>query len=264
MEKIKLENLTLTYTDSGESYTPFEGVNLSVEEGEFVCIIGPSGCGKSSLLSVIEGLNKASNGTAFIDGKKIEGPGNDRGVVFQHYSLFPWMDATRNIVFAMKQSKYLGNRKELLQRAEFYLNRVGLSDAKNKYPAQLSGGMQQRVAIARVMAANSNIFLMDEPFGAIDPKNRKELQELIARLAKEEKKTVLFVTHDIEEAILLADRIIFMGDKNIQADVKVNIERPRTKESLIGNKEYLELHNQLMKLFYQNVADKIGSEEVVI
>lgn len=263
MEKIKLENLTLTYKDANGSYTPFENINLSINESEFVCIIGPSGCGKSSLLSVIEGLNKESGGAAYIDGKKIEGPGIDRGVVFQHYSLFPWMNATKNIVFAMKQSKCKGTRKELLKIAEKYLEKVGLGDAKDKFPAQLSGGMQQRVAIARVMASNASIFLMDEPFGAIDPKNRKELQELISKLSKEEKKTVVFVTHDIEEAILLADRIIFMSDKTIKADIKVDFHYPRKKEALIGDKKYLPLHNELMKLFYENIAQKIGDEVTI-
>lgn len=264
MEKIKIENLTLTYKDAKGGYTPFENLNLSVNEGEFICIIGPSGCGKSSLLSVLEGLNRAESGSVYIDGRKIEGPGTDRGVVFQHYSLFPWMDAVHNVLFAMKQSGCSGKRKELLQQAEIYLERVGLEEAKHKYPSQLSGGMQQRVAIARVLASNAEIFLMDEPFGAIDPKNRRELQQLISRLAKEEKKTVLFVTHDIEEAIILADRIIFLGGNGIQADIAVDIEKPRTKETLIKDDRYRLLSSELMKLFYSSVAEQIGGEEVVI
>lgn len=264
MEKLKLENLTLTYVDGNGSYTPFEKVNLSVAEGEFVCIIGPSGCGKSSLLSVIEGLNKAASGSVYIDGNKITGPGNDRGVVFQHYSLFPWMDAVSNVVFAMKQSGVKGKKKELKKRALYYLEKVGLADAAEKYPSQLSGGMQQRVAIARVMAGNADLFLMDEPFGAIDPANRRELQQLIVKLAKEEHKTVLFVTHDIEEAIILADRIVFMADKDIQSDISVDIARPRTRENLIGNKDYLKINQNVMNLFYKNIAGKIGNEEVVI
>lgn len=263
MEKIKLENLTLTYKDSNSCFTPFEKVNLTIEKGEFVCIIGPSGCGKSSLLSVIEGLNKATDGAVYIDGKKIEGPGTDRGVVFQHYSLFPWMDAAKNVVFAMKQSKCKGSKKELTKIAEYYLDKVGLADAVNKYPSQLSGGMQQRVAIARVMASNADIFLMDEPFGAIDPKNRKELQELISKLSKEEQKTVVFVTHDIEEAVLLADRIIFMSDKGVKADIKVDFPYPRTKEALVGNQNFLTLHNKLMRLFYLNMAEHIGDEVTI-
>ena len=264
MEKIKLENLTLTYVDAKSSYTAFENINLSINEGEFVCVIGPSGCGKSSLLSILEGLNKASSGSAYIDGKKIEGPGTDRGVVFQHYSLFPWLTATANVVFAMKQSKCKGTKKELMEKAQEYLSKVGLAEALDKYPSQLSGGMQQRVAMARVLASNASILLMDEPLGAIDPQNRRELQILISKLAKEENKTVIFVTHDLEEAILLGDRIVFMANKNIQADISVGIPKPRTRESLMGNQKYIDLHNNLMQLFYNNIADKVGKDEVVI
>lgn len=260
MDKIQIENLTLTYKDSDKSYTALDGVNLSVKEGEFVCIIGPSGCGKSSLLSVVEGLNKATGGRILIDGKEISGPGNDRGIVFQHYSLFPWLTTVGNVVFAMKQNKIKGKKKELEERAKHYLSKVGLSEAFEKYPAELSGGMQQRVAIARVLAANAQIFLMDEPFGAIDPKNRQELQELVGALAREEKKTVLFVTHDIEEAILLADRIIFIDKHNIQANIQVGIKKPITKAELIDNERFRALNTQLMSLFYKGVAENIGDE----
>jgi ABC-type nitrate/sulfonate/bicarbonate transport system, ATPase component len=260
MDKIQIENLTLTYKDADKSFTALENLNLSVKEGEFVCIIGPSGCGKSSLLSVVEGLNKATAGKVLIDGKEVTGPGNERGIVFQHYSLFPWLTTVGNVVFAMKQSKVKGKTKELEERAKIYLTKVGLGDSFEKYPAELSGGMQQRVAIARVLAANASIFLMDEPFGAIDPKNRQELQELVAHLAREENKTVLFVTHDIEEAILLADRIVFIDKHTIQEDVPVGIEKPRTKASLIDNEEYRTLSNHLMRLFYRNVSENIGDE----
>ena len=260
MSKIQIENLTLTYKDATKSYTALENLNLSVKEGEFVCIIGPSGCGKSSLLSVVEGLNKATAGKVFIDGKEITGPGKERGIVFQHYSLFPWLTTVGNVVFAMKQNKVKGKKAELEERAKHYLSKVGLADAFEKYPAELSGGMQQRVAIARILAANNSIFLMDEPFGAIDPKNRQELQELVGRLAREEKKTVLFVTHDIDEAILLADRIIFIDRHNIQADIEVGIKKPVTKAELIDNERFRELNSHLMKLFYQGVAEKIADE----
>lgn len=260
MDKIQIENLTLTYTSPGKSYTALENLNLSVKEGEFVCIIGPSGCGKSSLLSVIEGLNKASSGKILIDGKEISGPGKERGIVFQHYSLFPWLTTVGNVVFAMKQNKIKGKKKQLEAIAKRYLTKVGLEDAFEKYPAELSGGMQQRVAIARVLAADSSIFLMDEPFGAIDPKNRQELQELISSLAREEAKTVLFVTHDIEEAILLADRIIFIDKHCVQADIEVGIQKPITKAQLIDNERFRTLNSQLMSLFYRGVAENIGEE----
>ena len=260
MAKIQIQNLTLTYQSPGKSYTALENLNRTVNEGEFVCIIGPSGCGKSSLLSVIEGLNKATSGKVLIDGKEVAGPGKDRGIVFQHYSLFPWLTTVGNVVFAMKQNKIKGSKKELEETAKHYLTKVGLADAFEKYPAELSGGMQQRVAIARVLAANSSIFLMDEPFGAIDPKNRQELQELLGVLTREESKTVLFVTHDIDEAILLADRIIFIDKHSIQADIEVGIKKPITKAELIDNEQFRTLNSHLMSLFYRGVAENIGHE----
>lgn len=264
MEKIKIENLTMTYHDNGTDYTALRGVNLSVEKGEFICIIGSSGCGKSTLLSAVEGLNKPAAGAVYIDGKKVEGPGVDRAVVFQHYSLFPWLTAKGNIVFGMKQAKLGLTKKQMEQEAEEYLEKVELSDAANRYPAQLSGGMQQRVAIARTLAMHSEILLMDEPFGAIDPKTRRELQALVSRLAAVEKRTVLFVTHDIDEAILLADRIVFIGNHTIQDVEQVEIPKPRTREQLYQNEIYRRLSGKLMQLFYRGVSDKIGGEQVVI
>ena len=160
----------------------------------------------------------------------------------------------------MKQNKIKGNKKQLEERAKHYLTKVGLEDSFDKYPAELSGGMQQRVAIARILAANASLFLMDEPFGAIDPKNRQELQELVSALVREEKKTVLFVTHDIEEAILLADRIIFINNHNIQADINVGIQKPITKAQLIDNERFRQLNTELMSLFYKGVAENIADE----
>ncbi len=263
MEKIKLEHVTLTYKDKQDRFNAFEDLNLAIQPGEFVCLIGPSGCGKSSLLSIIEGLKKPTAGSVYIDGEKIEGPSSDRGVVFQHYSLFPWLNALDNVVFGMRQSGIKGKKKELRSIAADYLDQVGLGGAKEKYPFQLSGGMQQRVAIARVMASHASIFLMDEPFGAIDPKHRGELQQLIIRLSKEHGKTVLFVTHDVEEAILLGDRILFMNEKSIKADIPVEISRPRKKERLLGSEEFGRIYKRLMQYFYQEVAEKIGDEVVI-
>ena len=264
MDKIEIKDLTLEYRENNNSYVALDDISLTIKEGEFVCVIGPSGCGKTSLLSAVEGLNKPAKGSISIDGKEITGPGTDRGVVFQHYSLFPWLTALGNVVFTMKQYKCKGSKKELEKVAKDYLTKVGLAESIDKYPAQLSGGMQQRVAIARVLAANAQIFLMDEPFGAIDPKNRQELQELVAALAREEKKTVIFVTHDIDEAILLSDRIIYIDNKKISADIPVDMAKPRTKAALVGNEQYLRLSNQLMSLFYKRMAEQIGGDEVII
>lgn len=264
MDKIRIEQVTMTYQDKTSSFTALENVNLSIRQGEFVCIVGSSGCGKSTLLGIIEGLNHPEKGKVYIDDREITGPGIDRGVVFQHYSLFPWLTATGNITFAMKQAKVDLSKKEMEQKAREYLQKVGLADAADKYPAQLSGGMQQRVAIARALAMNAETLLMDEPFGAIDPKTRQELQALVSRLASEEKRTVVFVTHDIDEAILLADRIIFMGEKQILDDIPVKIPKPRTKATLFDDSEYHRISNHLLRLFYRDIAENIGGEEVVI
>jgi len=208
--KIILRNLTFSYKDQNGEYTVLKEINLSVAEGEFISIIGPSGCGKSTLISLFAGLLFPSSGSILLDGREIIGTGHDRGVVFQHYSLFPWMSARKNLVFGLKQVKKGSSRKEIEQIADTYLELVGLENFKDHYPAQLSGGMQQRVAIARALAMGPDILLMDEPFGAVDTKNRLALQELLLKLWEDGKKTttVVFVTHDIDEAILLADRII--------------------------------------------------------
>ncbi|MCX7771622.1 MAG: ABC transporter ATP-binding protein [Clostridia bacterium] len=268
MSKINLQNVTLRYEDKNASYTAVQDINFSVAEGEFVSIIGPSGCGKSTLLSMFAGLNFPTDGSILLDGKEIEGTGTDRGVVFQHYSLFPWMSARKNIIFGIKQVHKEKTKKEIEAIADEYLELVGLKDFKNKYPSQLSGGMQQRVAIARALAMNPGILLMDEPFGAIDAKNRVILQELLLKLweSGSQKKTVVFVTHDIDEAILLSDRIIVMsaGPGTVKKEIEVTFERPRNRSRLVGSEVYSSLRNKLVGLFYDDLLLKIGGEEVVI
>lgn len=265
MSKIEIDDLVLYYKDSGKNndFLALDHINLNIEEGEFVCIIGPSGCGKSTLLGVLEGLNPASSGEVRINGKAIHGTGPERGVVFQHYSLFPWLTARKNVSFGIKQVNKKISAKEADKIAQDYLIKVGLADFVDKLPAQLSGGMQQRVAIARALAMNTEILLMDEPFGAIDAKNRLSLQELVSKIYKTEKKTVVFVTHDVDEALLLADRIVFMQPKKILKDIRIDFERPRDRDVLIQNPEYIALRKQLLHYFYTNVAENIG-EEVVI
>lgn len=265
MSKIEIDDLVLTYKDTNKNrdFLALDHINLNIEEGEFVCVIGPSGCGKSTLLSVLEGLNHATSGEVRINGKVIHGTGPERGVVFQHYSLFPWLSAKKNVSFGIKQVKKKISAKEADEIAQKYLVKVGLSEFVDKLPAQLSGGMQQRVAIARALAMDTEILLMDEPFGAIDAKNRLSLQELVSSIYKTEKKTVVFVTHDVDEALLLADRIIFMEPKRILKDIRVDFERPRERDTLIQNPEYIRLRKQLLQFFYSNVAENIG-EEVVI
>lgn len=263
MSKIDIQKVSFHYPGKQNSAAALEDVSLSIEEGEFLCLLGPSGCGKSTLLSLLEGLSRADNGQIFMDGVSVDGPGLNRAVVFQHYSLFPWLTARKNIIFGIRQSGRYHSATESRAIADRYLEQVGLGDAGNKYPSELSGGMQQRVAIARALAMEADILLMDEPFGAIDPKLRQELQELVSRLSREHKKTVVFVTHDIDEAILLADRIVVMEPKRIRAVEQVSIAHPRRRDELVQLPEYMRLRKQLMSLFYKQVANEIYDEVVL-
>ncbi|MBO4896687.1 MAG: ABC transporter ATP-binding protein [Clostridia bacterium] len=270
MSKIEIENLTVDYVAKNERFTALDDVSFSVGTGEFVSVIGSSGCGKSTLLSIMEGINHPTAGRILIDGKPVEGTGAERGVVFQHYSLFPWMTARKNVAFGVKQVKSDASKKERLKIADRFLKKVGLEKFKNKYPSQLSGGMQQRVAIARALAMDTDILLMDEPFGAIDAKNRTILQELLLSLwegdGTKERKTVVFVTHDIDEAILLSDKIVMMTGSpgRVYKEIEVPFERPRNRAKLIETNEYNKFRNKLLSLFYSDIRSKIGGEEVVL
>ena len=261
--KIEINNVNFNYVDNKNTFGALKDINLIVKKGEFVCLLGSSGCGKSTLLSLLNGLNKVTSGDILIDGNRITGPGPGRAVVFQQYSLFPWLTAKGNVKFGIKQSGKKYKRKERDVLALKYLESVGLGASADKYPNQLSGGMQQRVAVARALALEADILLMDEPFGAIDPKLRLELQELVSKLSKENKKTVVFVTHDIDEAILLADRIVVMEPARIRSILPVKFPHPRKREDLINQPEYEILHRQLISLFYDNVEDNIYGEVVL-
>ena len=216
MSKIEIENLSFHYGEAGERAPALEGISLAVESGEFLCLLGPSGCGKSTLLSILNGLNRATGGEIRIDGAAVTGPGRDRAVVFQHYSLFPWLTAEKNVMFGIRQSGRRHTRQESRRLANDFLEKVGLAGAGNKYPAQLSGGMQQRVAIARALAMEADILLMDEPFGAVDEITRGQLQDELLRIHRESGITVLFVTHDIAEALKLGTRTLVMDAGQIQ------------------------------------------------
>lgn len=267
---IEIKNLSLVYENDKETFESLKNVNLTIKRGEFVCVIGSSGCGKSTLLSVLEGLNEPTRGQIIINGEKIDGPSSDRAVVFQNYSLFPWMTAKKNIAFAVRET--LKKKRRITQQeayaiAEKFLYKVGLEGFFDKLPGELSGGMQQRVAIARALATDPKILLMDEPFGAIDAKTREVLQQQLLKLWREDedKKTVIFVTHDLDEALLLADRIVFMVPGGIHSILDVNIPRPRNKEQLFDNAEYRRLHKKLVGLFYsESVYDQIDEKEVVL
>ena len=261
--KIEIEHVSFEYIGKKTNFPALNDININIEEGEFICLLGNSGCGKSTLLSILSGLNKPSSGRLLIDGNEVVGPGVDRAVVFQHYSLFPWLTAKGNVLFGIKQSGKKYSKAERNELANNYLKSVELFEAKDKYPNELSGGMQQRVAVARARALESNILLMDEPFGAIDPKLRLELQELVLKLSKENKKTVIFVTHDIDEALLLADRIFVMEPGKIKEELKVNLKTPRKREELVKTEEYQELYQKLFSLFYDRIREDIYEETML-
>ncbi|MCL2079810.1 MAG: ABC transporter ATP-binding protein [Oscillospiraceae bacterium] len=270
MSKIEIKNLHAEYTDKNGLFLALKDVSFSVKEGEFISVIGSSGCGKSTLLGVLQGILTPSSGNAFIDGRPITGPGTDRAAVFQHYSLFPWMTVRKNIAFGLKQVKKNLTRSERYAAAHVFLKKVGLTGFEHKYPFQLSGGMQQRAAIARALAMDTNILLMDEPFGAIGAKNRSNMQELLLTLwegdGQSRKKTVVFVTHDIDEAIFLSDRIIMLTNSpgQIAAEFDVHFPRPRIHSTIRKTGEYINLRNKLMTLFYDENTGAAAEEEYAI
>jgi NitT/TauT family transport system ATP-binding protein len=206
-------------------------IDLTIPQGEFVCLIGASGCGKSTLLRIIAGFEEPTTGDALVHGKAITGPGSDRGMVFQDYALFPWMTVRENISFGPRQRK-LPHRK-IQEITDEFTKMVGLERFAERYPSQLSGGMKQRVAIARVLANDANILLMDEPFGALDALTREQLQHELLQIWSRTGVTTIFVTHSVEEAVLLADRVLVMsaGPGRIDSDFRVDLPRPRDVSS---------------------------------
>jgi ABC-type nitrate/sulfonate/bicarbonate transport system ATPase subunit len=204
-----------------------EKIDLGIEDNDFLCILGPSGCGKSTLLRIVAGLEAAGTGRVLLDGQPVERPGPDRGMVFQSYTLFPWLTVAENIAFGLRERGV--PRSERREIVAAYVAKIGLAGFEAHYPKQLSGGMQQRTAIARALANDPEILLLDEPFGALDNQTRALMQELLLGIWERERKTVLFVTHDIEEAIFLASRVIVMTARpgRIKADVAVDLPHPR-------------------------------------
>ena len=250
MADIKLENVQYSYYNHGQKYTALDHMDMHIRDGEFVCILGSSGCGKTTLLRLIAGLQLPQQGNVSIGGQDVTGPGTDRTVVFQNYTLFPWMTARKNVRFGIQQADKGCGKKEADRQALKYLEMVGMAEAADKYPHQMSGGMKQRVAIARALAMNADILLLDEPFGALDARNRRELQELLLKLwtAGEKQKTVVFVTHDIAEAVLLADRILYMKSGKIAENIPLKQFRPRN----LQEHEMKELQNTLCAMFYED------------
>jgi nitrate ABC transporter ATP-binding subunit len=235
-------------------------IDVTVAQGEFVCLIGASGCGKSTMLRIIAGFEEPTTGEVLVDGKRITGPGSDRGMVFQDYALFPWMTVRQNIGFGPRQRQL--PRREVEGIADEFVKLVGLERAANRYPNQLSGGMKQRVAIARVLANNANILLMDEPFGALDALTREQLQgELLAIWARS-RVTVVFVTHSVEEAALLGDRVLVMsaGPGRIEADIAIALPRPRD----VSSPEFNTVRRDLARRLTSHMAPRRDFETAAV
>jgi NitT/TauT family transport system ATP-binding protein len=221
-------------------------VDLHVRNKEFVSLIGPSGCGKTTILKIIAGLLSPTRGQVVIEGKEVRGPGTDRATVFQSPGLMPWRNVVDNVVLALEFAGVpKGARRE---RAIKYVDLVGLKDFHDHYPGELSGGMQQRVGIARAIAIEPDVLLMDEPFGALDAMTRGQMQQELVRIWEQERRTVLFVTHSIDECILLSDRIIVMRDGTIKEEVVVDIDRPRSREALLEDERAIDLRHRLLEL----------------
>jgi NitT/TauT family transport system ATP-binding protein len=238
---LTVETLNKTYISQGSQTPALVDINLRIAEGEFVCLLGPSGCGKSTLLKIIAGLIPASSGRIAINGKAVSGPGPERAVVFQDYALFPWMTVRDNVEFGLEARKLPAvERREVSSRL---LKVVGLSDFADRFPHQLSGGMKQRVSIARALAVDPSLLLMDEPFGALDAQTRQLLQDELLRIWREYRKTVVFVTHSIEEAIYLSDRIVVMTARpgRVKQIVMVPEPRPRDMASVDMNQRQREV-----------------------
>lgn len=252
--KVKIDNVKKDFEGRNGKMGALNGVSLDIFENEFVCVVGPSGCGKSTLLNIIAGLLEPTSGKIYCDGKEVSGTGTERGVVFQQYALFPWLTVKKNVMFGLELQKIRETEAEAI--AMRYLKMVQLEDFKDHYPKELSGGMKQRVAIARAYAVNPEILLMDEPFGALDAQTRTQLQSELLEMWEREQKTCFFITHDVDEAILLAQRVVIMSARpgRIKEIVNIDIPYPRTQETKM-TREFLELRNHIWGQVYQEYLE---------
>ena len=248
--KVKIDNVVKKFNGRGGEMIALNGVNLDIHENEFITVVGPSGCGKSTILNIIAGLLEPTSGNVYVDGKKVEGPGPERGVVFQQYALFPWLTVRNNVKFALDMRGIKGAEADAI--VDKYLKMVDLEKFSNHYPKELSGGMKQRVAIARAYAVNPKVLLMDEPFGALDAQTRTQLQSELLETWEKEQKTCFFITHDVEEAIILAQRVIIMYARpgRVKEIVDIDIPYPRTQETKMTPR-FLELKNHIWSQVYQ-------------
>ncbi len=246
---LKVNNISKKYKGRERTNEVLKDINFNIKEGNFVSFVGPSGCGKTTLLKLIAGILKSDNGNVLVNGKKVTKAGKDIGMVFQDFSLFNWLNVRENISFGLNL-KYVSKEK-INKIVNHYLEITGLTDFAEAYPNSLSGGMKQRVAIARTLANSPKIILMDEPFGSLDSFTRFSMQEFLTNLWEKEHKTIIFVTHDIEEAIFLSDKVYLLSKRpaTIKKSLDINFKRPR-KHSLKKTQEFFNLRNKLIEEFY--------------
>ncbi len=254
-EYLKIENVGKVFDTRKGPYRALASINLSVEEGEFVSLIGHSGCGKSTLLNLLAGLIHPTAGNMILAGREIAGPGPDRGVVFQNHSLLPWLTCFDNVYLAVERV-FAGAepRAGMRGRTKHALELVGLGHAMEKFPNEISGGMKQRVGIARALSMEPDVLLLDEPFGALDALNRAYLQDELRRIVAETRSTVVMVTHDVDEAVLLSDRVVMMTNgpaATIGEILNIDLPRPRERLALATNPRYMALRTQVLQFLYQ-------------
>lgn len=260
---LSIEQLTQRFPDgNGGTLTVFENATFGIEKGEFVCILGHSGCGKSTIMNILAGLAEPTSGVVKMDGFEVSGPSLDRGVVFQNYSLLPWLSALKNVIFGIKARYPQKSRQEITDQALEYLSMVGLDgDVVHRKPAQLSGGMRQRVSIARAFANHPKLLLLDEPFGALDALTRGTIQDELLKIWGQTEQTVFMITHDIDEAILLADRILLMTNgpfARVAESVEITIPRPRNRTEIVDHPNYYPIRNHLVQFLGQRSKELAG------
>ena len=259
MSEIRFVDVAMRFTTRRGAVQALERISLTVPDGQFACIVGPSGCGKSTLLMVAAGLVDPTEGEVLVDGKPTSHPGADRGMVFQSYSLYPWLSVRRNIEFGLEIKKTPKSKRQ--QRSDELIRLMKLDGFSDAYPKALSGGMKQRAAIARALANDPQVLLMDEPFGALDAQTRQIMQEMLTEIWQRYRKTVLFVTHDIEEAIFLGDVIYVMTNRpgRIRTTLAVDLPRPRTFE-MVGSPQFAALRNQVVGIIHEESLRAVESE----
>ncbi|MCL6432777.1 MAG: nitrate ABC transporter ATP-binding protein [Leptolyngbyaceae cyanobacterium HOT.MB2.61] len=252
-----IENVTKSYPTPNGPYVVLDGINLTVSEGEFVCVIGHSGCGKTTLLDTVSGFRKPTSGEVRVQGKRITRPGPDRMVVFQNYALLPWKTAFENVYIAVNAVYPEKSRQEKTEIVREHLAMVGLEEAMHKKPGQLSGGMKQRVSIARALSIYPQVLILDEPFGALDAITREELQEELLQIWSKHRVTVMMITHDIDEALFLADRIVMMTNgphAKIGEIMEIPFPRPRNRTQIMEDPQYYTLRNHALDFLFSRYA----------